>query len=160
MQARPEEFLIAGAELVAEALDRFGRVRFRACGTSMLPAISPGDVVDVEACPIDQFRTGDIVVLMSSNGLVAHRLVSSGHQAAVTRGDALWRSDPPISMARLLGRVTRVARNGSSRSPRTPCSKTARACGLLRNESQRWSRRVRAIIGRVALQNRHSRTST
>jgi hypothetical protein len=147
MQGRPKEFLIVGAELVSEVLGRFGRVRFRASGTSMLPALRPGDVLDVEACPIDQFRVGDIVVCLSSVGLVAHRLRSSHEQIAVTRGDANWQSDTPMPMTRLLGRVTRVTRDRSTLLI-AGCSRTARARGLLRNESQRCSRRVRAIVGR------------
>jgi len=160
MQGRPKEFLIAGTELVAEALGRFGRVRFRASGTSMLPALRPGDVLDVEACPIDQFHVGDIVVWLSSAGLVAHRLQSNHEQIAVTRGDANWQSDTPMPTARLLGRVTRVTRDRSSLLLANGCSWRARARGLLRNESQRCSRRVRTIVAGVVLKNRWSHTST
>jgi hypothetical protein len=34
-----------GCELAAEVIRSFGRVRLRATGTSMLPAIWPGDVL-------------------------------------------------------------------------------------------------------------------
>ena len=160
MQGRPKEFLIAGTELVVEALGRFGRVRFRASGTSMLPALRPGDVLDVEACPIDQFHVGDIVIWLSSNGLVAHRLRSNHEQIAVTRGDANWQADTPMPTARLLGRVTRVTRDRSLLLPVSGCTWTARAHGLLRNELQRGSRCVRAIVGGAVLENRRSHTST
>jgi hypothetical protein len=160
MQGRPEEFLSAGAELVAEALARFGQVRFRATGTSMLPALRPGDVLGVEACPVDQFHIGDIVVWNGATGLVAHRLVSNREHVAVTRGDANWQSDPPTSAARLLGRVTLVTRDGSPLSPATRGSWRSRAGALLRSESRRCSRRVRAIVARVVFQKRRSRTST
>src|SRR5262245_66357737 len=102
MQGRSEEFLTAGAELVAEALLRFGHVSFRVHGTSMLPAVRPGDVVDVETCPIDRFRVGDIVVFTGTAGLVAHRMISNREQVTVTRGDANRHCDPPMSAGRLL----------------------------------------------------------
>lgn len=162
---RQEELLTAATQLVAETLEHFGHVRFRASGTSMLPAIRSGDVLMVESCPGDRFRVGDVVVFMGTAGLVAHRLVATRGQVAVTRGDANWQSDLPTPTSRLLGRVTQLTRDGSPLSPSMRCSWTARSRGLLRNELLRCSRRLRSIgaraIGRRAeFQKRQSNPST
>ena len=163
MQGRSEEFLTAGPRLVAEMLERVGHVRFRAHGTSMLPAIQSGDVLTVDACQPAGFQVGDVVVFVNPNGLVAHRLVATrGHgrrAIAVTRGDGNWQIDLPTPMVRLLGRVSRVTRGGAPQSLAQRCSWIDRGRGLLRNESLRVVRRLRTIAVRAARQKCRSHTA-
>ena len=43
---------VLGCDLAAEVADAFGRVRLRVSGTSMVPAIRPGDMVSVERASV------------------------------------------------------------------------------------------------------------
>ena len=106
-----------GCELAAEVADSFGRVRLRVSGTSMAPAIRPGDLLSVEPADPAELSPGEIVVFTREGRLIAHRLVgkteSVGEGFLVTRGDRARRNDSPVSGAELVGRVTGIERGGS-----------------------------------------------
>lgn len=95
--------------LLREVLDRAGRVRLRVQGTSMLPCIWPGQVVDVSKVEVQDLSNGDVLLLARAGRLFCHRLVRIAHHAdgtdIHTRGDFLGVDDPPFSAADLLGRV-------------------------------------------------------
>jgi hypothetical protein len=101
-------------ELLAEALRRGRTVRIRAQGTSMLPALWPGDVLTVAPATDIALTPGAIALTVHGERLVAHRVMqrigSGGAVSLITRGDALEHGDPPVPAARVLGIV--VARNG------------------------------------------------
>ena len=87
----------AHQELFAEAARKFGEIRFKATGDSMLPSVWPGDLLTVRRQSFSEFRRGQIVLYergASENAdLVAHRIVDfsgdcSGRQL-ITRGDSL-----------------------------------------------------------------------
>jgi hypothetical protein len=155
MQGRPQEFLTVGPALVADVLARFGRVRFRARGTSMRPTIQSGDILDVQRCASDELRAGDIVLVDGPGGLRAHRMLSrrdvDERAVVVTRGDAHWRRDPASDLAGVLGRVVRVTRAESSSAVSLDCTLRDRLEGLALNESARIARSVRRALRRVAL---------
>lgn len=90
-------------ELAQETLRQFGFLRMRATGSSMLPAIAPGDLLTFRACSADQAQPGQVVLLRRSQGLVAHRLVACEGALLTTRGDALAATDEPAATASLLG---------------------------------------------------------
>ena len=97
--------------LFVQVISRFGKARFRAMGTSMLPGIRPGDVLYVERAPISGLAPGDIAVYLRRGRIVAHRVVQVARQptaAVITRGDALSCDDPPVHPGELLGRVTSI----------------------------------------------------
>jgi len=121
--------------LIAGLLRDERPTRFTAFGTSMLPAICPGDSITVEPISASQARVGDVVLFDSRGYLVAHRVVSRA--PLTTRGDALPLPDPHIEADDVLGRVTRV--EGSLR--RRLVART------------RWqlSKMVRSAIDRVGL---------
>jgi signal peptidase I len=155
MQGGPQELLTTGAELVADVLARFGRVRFRALGTSMAPTIQSGDVLDVRRCSTDELRVGDIVLVRGPNGFLAHRLVarygSGDGTTIVTRGDAHWQNDSPIATAGVLGRVAGVstaAREGSA--PVRGCPAIDRVRGLADNAWRQFVARLRHAARRMA----------
>jgi|SRR5271169_196528 len=104
------------AELAKEVLRSFGRLRFVAQGSSMLPAIFPGDVLFVHRESTGNFRCGDIVLASRGENLVAHRIVRikqlRNEVSIITRGDSLRDDDPPISGSNCLGRVFRVDSSG------------------------------------------------
>lgn len=132
-----EEKHALGCELAAEVAGAFGQLRLRVSGTSMAPVIRPGDVLSVEAAGLEQLSAGEIVVFAREGRLIAHRLVARTERAGadflVTRGDRTRRNDAPVSSAELLGRVTRIERDGFMVRARSRLSLTQRLiCSVLR----------------------------
>lgn len=94
-------------------------IRFRVRGLSLLPAVPPGAVVEVESPAVRRPRPGDLVVVDIGGARVCHVLESGGEGGPwVTRG--LWaeRPDPPVPPGGLVGRVIAV-RVGGLRIPST-----------------------------------------
>jgi signal peptidase I len=119
--------------LVAELIRRLGCVKLPATGTSMVPAIHPGDLLFVRRVGLGEISTGDIVVYVRQGALIVHRVVtvragSSREPHLITRGDRLLRNDPRVLSSEVLGLVTTLERN--------------RRC---HNLCPRWSATERAI---------------
>ena len=92
--AHQKELLTAAAPaLMADVLTRHGRLRVRAFGSSMLPAIRPGDVLCIEQCTPEAARPGRSSSPGTANAFSPHRLVRKdrhgGEDLLVTRDDAL-----------------------------------------------------------------------
>src|SRR5580693_5421810 len=100
--------------LIAESVRLCGGIRLPAVGTSMVPAIHPGDVLSIQPVDPKEVSLGDIVVYAREQVLVVHRIVrtsaDSSEPCLVTRGDRLLRDDTPILPGELLGRVTSIER--------------------------------------------------
>jgi hypothetical protein len=153
VQGGSQEFVTAGSALVAELLARFGRVRIRARGTSMLPTIQAGDVLDIQSCSADQVLDGDILLVNRAGALRAHRMVSgSGCNArsVVTRGDAHWCPDDAVDGSEVLGRVVRVTRGNSGTDVSLDCSVRDRLRGLAQSELTCIVVPVRRVLFRIA----------
>lgn len=110
--ASPRAFVDVSSDLLARGY----RVRFRASGGSMRPAICDGDVITV--APIDGGRIapGTVLVYRRLDRLFAHRLVDvettgSGAPSFICRGDAAAWCDAPIAGDQILGEVTRIERS-------------------------------------------------
>lgn len=106
-------------ELVEEALKSGRRVRFRATGGSMRPAIREGDILLVAPARPEELAPGDIVLSRVGRKLTAHRLVEvlraqapegreGGVLRVVCRGDAVSAPDLPLAPSHILGRVIAV----------------------------------------------------
>jgi len=110
-----------GCELAAEVLRSFGKLRLRATGASMLPAIWPGDVLEVRRQAVTDVQPGDVVLFWRRGRLVAHRVVEklarSGRTLLVTQGDRQSAADAPVSAEDLLGRVIGVRRGNRRKLP-------------------------------------------
>jgi SOS-response transcriptional repressor LexA len=115
-------------------------IRFRARGRSMFPAISDGEVVQVQ--PTLSSKPGDVVLLESADGLRAHRVIGSDAQSVITRGDACVEPDAVSHSSTVLGRVSSVVTKDGQRRPDT------------------WRTRLRTILLRTAfLPNMRKRAS-
>ncbi|MFZ0961732.1 MAG: S24/S26 family peptidase [Terriglobia bacterium] len=110
-----------GCELAAEVLRSSGRLRLRATGASMLPAIWPGDILSVRSQDAVEALPDDIVVFRREGRLVTHRVVErilrQGRIQWITRGDRVSRHDAPVSSHELLGRVTIIERGSRRFTP-------------------------------------------
>ena len=98
-------------ELATESLRLAGRLRLRVNGSSMLPAIRAGDILEVRAARASAMAPGKVVLFRRDGRFFAHRVVRRDDGHLVTRGDALDHDDAPIGDRELLGEVVRVERS-------------------------------------------------
>jgi signal peptidase len=102
-------------ELMRAVLSRGVPFRFRARGWSMAPFIRDGDVITVTPVPHGLPRIGQVVAFVTpgEERLVVHRMVGRRGGALLIQGDsAPHGADGIIPGENILGRVTRVERNG------------------------------------------------
>ena len=98
--------------LAQETLKRFGRLRFKALGSSMLPAVAAGDILTFRPPRPGDLMAGRIVLVQDQTGLVAHRLISHEQGLLTTMGDSLRDPDSPLAPSCVLG-VLSVQQRGS-----------------------------------------------
>ena len=121
--------------VVEDLVRTFGEVRIRVFGTSMMPALNPGDVVSIQGTAMEEVWVGEIVVFTRDGRLFAHRVVEKIGSVAelrlITRGDRLPQNDPPVTPTELLGRITGAERNGKRIDPNKPLGPVKRAIAPL-----------------------------
>jgi hypothetical protein len=105
--------------LAAEVLQSGGRIQLRVTGASMLPSLWPGDLLTIQSNHLDQVEPGDVVLYIREERFFVHRAVGKSdsnaddqQQFLIARGDSLPKIDPPVPPAQLLGKVTRIERDG------------------------------------------------
>jgi len=111
------ELSISGAALVdlsRAVFDKGIPFRFRAKGFSMSPFVKDGDTVTLAPLSHAQPFLGDIVAFVSpgTGMLVVHRVVGKGDKHFLIKGDNMPDVDGFVRRKNILGRVTRVERNG------------------------------------------------
>jgi len=99
--------------LIVDALARFGEVKLRVTGASMLPTIWPGDTLTIRRRAISDVHPGEVVLFSRDNRLFVHRVVAHNDSQLVTRGDSVPIPDPPVGGDQLLGVAISVARGGA-----------------------------------------------
>lgn len=118
-------------EILRVALDSGARVRLSASGSSMVPFLRSGDVVELEKVPAEAIRAGDVVLAQRSDGAyVLHRVVRMGDRRVFLAGDS-GRADGWIPFEDVIARACAVQRKGRWARLDTPA---ARRTALL------WSR--------------------
>jgi hypothetical protein len=139
--------------LAAEILRRTGRLRLQVHGESMLPALWPGDIVDIAACSLKDLGHDEIVLAFREGRFFLHRFLAlHEHDSFITRGDSMPALDPAFAADALLGKLTQVVRAGQTfPAPVRPWSRatgiffcycsTARRAAL-RFHSWRYSRQL------------------
>jgi len=146
-----------GCELVADALRAGAETRVRVMGTSMLPALWPGDVLVIRG------RTAppsphDIVLFLRYGRLFAHRVVRTTESELVTRGDALTDRDPPLRASEVLGVVVGIIRDGPRLIPvRAPSAAQRMAALAIRRSEAVYRLVLKWHNARVRLGQRHHR---
>jgi len=107
--------------VAAEALRRWGVLKLRATGVSMLPTLWPGDLLTVYSRRPEQVGPGDIVLYRRGGRFFIHRVVSKsliGNESfLIARGDCMSEEDPPVRSGEVLGKITKIERAGSVFSP-------------------------------------------
>jgi signal peptidase I len=107
----PNAAVRAAPRLVQDVLRRFGFARVRAYGASMVPAIHPGDLLNVRGATASEVMPGDVVLFQRGGRLFAHRVVGRTRTGLLRmRGDAHWRAEPAIATSQVLGIVETLNR--------------------------------------------------
>lgn len=105
--------------LAGEVIRNFGEVRLRVFGTSMVPAVMPGDMVLIQRAMLEEILPGEIAVFLRAGRLFAHRVAerkavvnARGDKELflITRGDRQRDCDSPVDSSELLGRVVSIER--------------------------------------------------
>lgn len=105
---------LALQEFLRAVLARGASFRFKARGYSMHPFIQDGDVVTVSPKIGGKPRLGEVGAFChpETRKLVVHRILARRDDGYLFRGDNAAEWDGLISPGDILGRVTRVERNG------------------------------------------------
>lgn len=77
---------------------------------SMWPELHTGDLVFIEHVEKGNIENGDVIVLKNSEGFTIHRVIELRTNTLVTKGDANFRADEPVSYKAIIGRT--YERNG------------------------------------------------
>jgi hypothetical protein len=70
-------------------------------GTSMLPAIAPGQTVVVK-CGLEP-GVGDVALFRSNSQIIVHRVAARAGPWLMTWGDANWLPDEPVEVSGVIG---------------------------------------------------------
>jgi hypothetical protein len=137
--------------LAAESLGRSGRLRIRATGASMLPALVPGDELEFDACDLADLVPGDVALFRRGERLLAHRVLRIDGDVLTAQGDALAAPDPVVPAADVLGKLVAIGRAGQP--SRVGLSLAQRACRWLLRRSDLatrlylgWHRRSTRVL--------------
>jgi|SRR6202158_1989792 len=144
--------------LVADVLLRSGRlcrsVRLRVHGESMLPALWPGDVVEIASCSLEEVRPGEIVLAQREGRLFLHRLVGRFNTLCtpngfLLRGDSMPGPDPQFPTEALLGRLVQKV-DESADEGRASSASVGPAFGLnwfgVKRFGMKWSRALGMLL--------------
>jgi signal peptidase I len=118
-RAETEEIALSAralADLAQAVLKKDRPFRFLARGFSMSPFIRDGDILTISPVPSNALTLGDVAAVIhpETRKLVIHRVTALSETSVVIQGDNSPSADKPIPRTDILGRVSRVERNGRS----------------------------------------------
>ena len=101
-------------ELLQAVLDKGAPFRFQAKGFSMTPFVRDRDVITVSPLPGTSPGLGDVVAFIKpeTGKLAVHRVVGKRGDSYLIKGDNSPEGDGLVPKANVLGRVSRVERDG------------------------------------------------
>ena len=91
----PENSHAVKCELAGDLLRSSGSLQLRVTGRSMLPAIWPGDTLEIERANPNTILEGDIAMFTTEHRFVAHRVVAKDCAAELQASDSRGRRVPP-----------------------------------------------------------------
>lgn len=94
-------------------------IRIKAHGYSMYPCIKPGSIVLIEPINIKGKPVpGEIIAIRRETGLIVHRLIRTetrqGKEYFIARGDSNARTDDPVRIEKIAGRITGAETTGEN----------------------------------------------
>jgi signal peptidase I len=133
--AFPDPIDVTKHWLMADVLRSHGKCCLQVSGSSMLPGLWPGEMVQIERRTISQLIPGDIVFYEREGRFFLHRLAevrtTLSEIVLITRGDSLQKDDPPVPANCFLGILAGVLRGGdwvAVRRRRSAGSRFVAAC--------------------------------
>lgn len=89
-------------------------LRFRSRGRSMSPFLRDGDIVTIAPLRCAGPRIGDVAAFVNSHdgSLILHRVIGIQGDAYEIKGDNVRGADGLIPRSQIIGRVSRIERNG------------------------------------------------
>jgi signal peptidase I len=106
--------------LVQDALGRGQRVRLTSTGSSMLPFLREGDVVELDTVKPNAIGVGDIVLALAGGSYVLHRVTAADSSHVYLSGDAQTSKEGPFERHEIVARVVTVERGGRVRTVDSP----------------------------------------
>src|SRR5207245_10741079 len=73
MNGPGDGYAVLACGLARDVVRKFGKVRLRALGTSMVPSILPGDFISIQRASITRSSPGEIVLCDRVGRRLAHR---------------------------------------------------------------------------------------
>jgi ribosomal protein S18 acetylase RimI-like enzyme len=92
-------------EAIARSLESGRATSVRLFGGSMLPVLLPGITLEFTPVSPTACRRGDVVLVRTGTGLIAHRWVGGSPGRWVLQGDNYDEPDTPVGDAQVLGRA-------------------------------------------------------
>ncbi len=157
-----EDLNTLACDLVSETVRTLGCARLRVTGTSMTPAVQPGDLLSIQRADFKEISIAQIVLYARDGRLITHRVVEKSvgphAQHLITRGDRVVQNDSPVSPDELLGRVTFIERGGRRFQPSDPTGGPRQLlCRMLRSSDRATSIYLRLAGFRRTLAGRGAR---
>jgi len=75
---------------------------------SMWPVLKEGDLIFIQGVPEKDLKKGDVIVWRNDKGFTIHRIVKVNENTIVTKGDANFQEDKPISPTDVVGKAFQV----------------------------------------------------
>jgi signal peptidase I len=140
----------AACELAEEVIRKFGAVRLRVQGTSMTPAIRPGDTISIQRTNPREIAPGEIIMFSRDGQMFAHRVIKRIHaengMQFLTQGDRMQHPDPAVRAEEFLGRVVLIERGKRRIAPSSRISAAGRTLGgILRNSEKATALYLRVV---------------
>ncbi len=94
-------------------------IRIKAHGYSMYPCIKPGSLLLIEPIHLKKAPVpGEIIAIKRESGMVVHRLtkivIINGIRYYISRGDSNSKSDNPVKITEIVGRIVRAETTGEN----------------------------------------------
>ncbi len=135
--------------LLQEALAQEGRFRWPLRGNSMWPTLPIECEIELEPLT-SPVHLGELIVFVSADTLIAHRLVRYTEHYWIAQGDHRWGPDRPVPPDRVVGRVVAAYQAGQPCWP-SRLERLWRVFWLGRYQALRGLRAVRFYWRRIRL---------
>jgi len=75
---------------------------------SMWPVLKERDLIFIQGVGREELKVGDIIVWENNKGFTIHRIVKLNEKTFVTKGDANFKEDKPVTYDKIVGRTFKV----------------------------------------------------
>ncbi len=98
-------------EKVFKNIIKSNKFLLKTTGTSMLPILQSGDIVEYKKTTLGKCRLNDIILVKKNGRMFTHRVIYKNQNYLLTRGDNNYNSDGKIHPSQVIGKVNKLKRN-------------------------------------------------